>query len=240
LRWRNANEIFVALDTADQLQTYTVSSGTPGPIFTGRTPSAYSPDGSKLATADQNRTVRIINAQTGATLQTLYASSAANSDSAFGSRVMRLTWNPTGTRIAVVAGVSVQVFGLDGVRIWETNTPQLYPGPLLWNANGRIASGYPNGGSLILDDQTGQVLADLNRAPGVNETSLLASQPNGRLWLAIQNDKLVLLSGSSLRTVTTISTYWKMNARMRADWSADGTRFAVTDGESRYAVYKVN
>jgi hypothetical protein len=60
------------------------------------------------------------------------------------------------------------------------------------------------------------------------------------LWLAIQNDKLVLLSGRSLRTVTTVNTYWKMNANMQADWSADGTRFAVTDGESGYAVYKVN
>jgi WD40 repeat protein len=233
--WRSNSQIS-ALLLPNTVQQYDATNGTPGLGFIGQSPSVYSPDGSKLAVSDTQHSVRILNASTGQLIQKLDASGVNQSDCC---NVIALAWHPDGSKMAVVAGKSVQVFALDGVRKWEQETGEAY-GRLFWNADGRIVATQDTAGSLVLDGATGVILTNLQASPGLPALGVMASNPSGTIWLAVQQGRLVLVNSRTFAVLNTLEQPFRFDVLSRVAWSADGQRLAITNGEANLYLYKIN
>jgi WD40 repeat protein len=237
VKWRNNNEFLTVADTFGRKQIQTYTNGTLSTIYTGSDASVYSPDGNKLAISDQNRTVRVVNIQTGASIVTLNASSAANVNvPQCCDKVMGMAWNATSDALALVAGTSVQRFDLNGTRTWEQNTPEIL-NQVFWQGNKVIATNN-NFGSFVLQAKDGGVIAKLIKIPGYEPITVLAAHPNGRVLLGQRQGKLLLLQATSLRVIHTQDFPWNFGISVKAAWSPDGNRFVISDGDRRYEVYQ--
>lgn len=134
--------------------------------YTGHTDSvervAWSPDGTRIASASYDRTVQVWNAKTGKTLVTYQGHAAP---------VWEVAWSPDSKRIVSgtgAAGANGPVTAHNSVQVWDATTGQTlltYSGSsgqayaLAWSPDGkRIASGGDDNIVRVWDASTGQTI----------------------------------------------------------------------------------
>jgi WD40 repeat protein len=180
---------------------------------------AWSPDGRRVVSGGENKTVKIWNAESGALIHTL----TGHSDS-----VASVAWSPDGRRIVSGGG------GNDAtIKVWDAETGALirtFPGhaggsivSVAWSPDGRrIASGGADGTINIRNAESGALLRTL--AGGTRG----AWSPDGRRIVGIvslseDDDKTIKVwdaeSGVLIRTLTGHSDYANSTA-----WSPNGRR----------------
>ena len=112
---------------------------------------AWSPDGTRVATASADRTARMWDARTG---------QATGAPLQHANWVMAVAWSPDGTRVATASG--------DGTaQVWDARTaravgtPLKHAGPLMdvaWSPDGlRVATASDDGTARVWDARSGQV-----------------------------------------------------------------------------------
>jgi WD40 repeat protein len=178
---------------------------------------AWSPDGSRLASASQDRTVQVWDSATGKQLSIL----AGHTDGVRG-----VGWSPDGTRLASA--------GVDGtVRVWDPVTGKqlsILAGHtdgvrgVGWSPDGtRLASASYDGTVRVWDPVTGKQLSIL--AGHTDGVSAVGWSPDGTRLASASIDGTVRVwdpvTGKQLSTVT-----GHIGTVHAVAWSPDGTRLA--------------
>ncbi len=216
----------------------------------------WSPDGRRLATADEHGTVRLWDGANGQELAALPGRGP--------------TWSPDGRRLATAGGKDGTVRLWDGsrgqelavlkghtgwvwevawspdgrrlvssgedetVRLWDGASGQqlaLIPGSSpRWSPDGTrlVTVGGEDGTVRLWDGTSGQELSILpGRLAAVTE---LAWSPDGRRLAASGLGRVVLWDGISGQELGVLQGYSVSVLPSHIAWSADGTRLATTDG----------
>jgi WD40 repeat protein len=187
----------------------------------------WSPDGRRVATASDDKTVRIWDAATGKTLHTLTGHKGW---------VMSVTWAPDGKTLATASA--------DGTaRVWDAATGKtlhtIAVGALArsvaWNRDGtRIAIASDGDVTRIWDPATGEVLQKLTG--GSFGESTTAWNRDGTRIATVSADNTARIwdpaTGKVLQTLT-----GHRDAIYAAAWSPDGTRIATASQDSTARIW---
>ena len=223
-----------------KVQPFEISTRTAGPVLNARGHAAFSPDGSKLALGQDDMQVRIVDARTGTVLKTIQVGEAA------GLKVPSdIAWNPHGTRIAVIVnGTWLRVFD-------ASTTEQLIDvinaggWRVLWDPTGTriLTSGFE---SKMFDAQSGIEIDPLfarTIEDAMQRPRPLAWSPDGLLVLTQTLGRVVLQnSGTGAEVAVFDQLPYTSEATFQlavGAWSADGKRFAFTNGGKNTYVYTV-
>ena len=186
----------------------------------------WSPDGSRLATADDGGTVRIWNPNTGEPLRHL---------TCYPSLMLAVAWSATGTRLAAV--------GTGGtVRVWDPITgaavTQLTGHPsgvqaVAWSPDGtHLATAGTDGTARVWDPITGAI--HVNLTAHIGRVLALAWSPDGTQLATAGGD-----GTARIWDPTTGEIHRQLTAHpgwvLAVAWSPDGTHLATagTDGTVR-------
>jgi WD40 repeat protein len=159
---------------------------------------AFSPDGTRLATAADDGTIKVWDAATGKEL--LHCAGQYRA-------IVALTFLAGGKQLATLTGVRLwtALTGREQVTVWDTATgkelnkfvvPSYYAGQVAFSADGRRLAGVDHGGNLAMwDVATGKQLMTGTAQPGV------CFSPDGRLLATCAEGGGILLWETSTRKV---------------------------------------
>jgi WD40 repeat protein/transcriptional regulator with XRE-family HTH domain len=191
---------------------------------------AYSPDGTRLATASGDETVKIWDAATGQELLSFSTLGAGFVDEPY------IRFSPDGTRLASVhddmtvriwdAASGEELLRLSGYPFWN----------IAWNQAGtRLATADDDGLAKVWDAATGKELLTLS---GHTEFLMQVSfSPDGRRLVTGSADSTAkvwdLATGRELFTLAGHAFY-----QVRTLWSPDGTRIVTDNGDYPLKVWE--
>jgi WD40 repeat protein/serine/threonine protein kinase len=184
---------------------------------------AYSPDGQRLASASEDKTVRVWDATTGQELGSLKGHP---------KEVNRVVFSPDGQRLASASGdMTVKVW--DATTGQELRTLQGHTGEVYcvaYSPDGqRLASAAQDGTVKVWDATTGQELRTLQGHTG--EVYCVAFSPDGQRLASASSDKTLKLwdaiTGQELRTLQG-HTDWVTSVA----YSPDGQRLASASSKT--------
>ena len=239
--WRkDTTQVLAVLDSGGIVQSYTSGSWNPSNTYEGYNPTAYSPDGTKIAVSLNDLRFRILNTSTGAVLQTITTCGGCDS-----YVKQSLVWSPDSSKIAVVGDSSgkLQVYdAASGNLVWEKdgNLSSYFGAYLLWSPDGKRISI----GSQFFDAITGAPIEvfDLSPPDGQIPTPL-AWSPDSRYLLTKKSGLIELRNANTGRKVLSVleipsQGYGMMSPKVVVNWNAQSNRFAFTDGGSSVYIYK--
>jgi WD40 repeat protein len=187
---------------------------------------AVSSDGSRIASASADKTVRIWDAANGQCV--LRCEGHFN-------QVKRVRWSPDNKRLASIEDFSKE----KQLRIWDVKTGECVriceghteeTQALSWSSNGRfIASGDDGGNIRIWDAGTGQCLKNFNVHKGFIWT--LCWSPDNRYLLSTYSSGTVLVLDPSSGSIL-FPCKGHSGGVSASDWSADG-RLLATGSQSK-------
>jgi len=188
---------------------------------------SWSPDGSRVATAD--RTGKIWDANTGQLLHTLNGHTGV---------IYPISWSPDGSKVATASGDNTS-------KIWDANTGQLLftlnghkddVWHISWSPDGsRLATASRDSTGKIWDANTGLLLHTLNgHTEGLRliswspDGSRVATASNaGKIWDANTGQLLFTLNGHT-------NIVWHIS------WSPDGSRLATASYDRTGKIWDAN
>jgi WD40 repeat protein/serine/threonine protein kinase len=211
-----------------EVKVWEVKTGQPTLSLHGHTSGVYgvawSPDGTRLASACNDWTVRVWDAQTGQQILSFH--------SPYGE-FLGVAWSPDGSRLA---GADPQ----DTVKVWDANTGQErltlkgHTQPVngvAWSPDAtRLASASWDGTVMVWDARTGERTLILQGH--TSEVRGVAWSPDGtrlasasadqtvRIWVATTGQEALVLEG---HTNAVESVSWSPDSTRLASASADGT-----------------
>jgi WD40 repeat protein len=239
--WRkDSAQIMVAFETGGIVRTYTPGSWNPLSIYEGYTPAIYSPDGTKIAVSVNDLKIKILDALTGAVLQTLTTCNGCSISSK-----QSFVWSPDSTKLGVAgesSGSTLSIYNAqDGSLIWEKNAgvSPIFGDYLLWSPDGKRISA----GSLFFDAVTGNSVEVFGVSPEGQIPTPLAWSPDSRYLLTKTSGLIELRNANTGRKVLSVTEfpsqgYGMMSPKVIAQWNAQNNRFAFTDGQSNIYIYK--
>ncbi|KAJ5971705.1 uncharacterized protein N7479_001623 [Penicillium vulpinum] len=189
----------------------------------GVTSVAWSPDGSRLASASHDKTVRIWDPATGQSISTLDEHSGT---------VMSISWSPDGSRLASASGDKT-------VRIWDPATGQSistldeHSGTVMsisWSPDGsRLASASDDKTVRIWDRATSQSISTLEGYIG--SVTSIAWSPDGSQLASASNDKTVRIwDPVTSENISTLDGHG--SEIISIAWSPDGSRLASASNDN--------
>jgi uncharacterized protein YjiK len=222
-RWRSGGD--VGLAGGDQEGSRVETAWHRGGVYG----VAFSPDGTRLATACDDRVVRIWEARTGRLLQTLQGHSGV---------VTSVAWTADGERLA--AGSSDET-----ARVWEATTGRLMHTlqghmrgvtSVAWTADGeRLVTGSDDTTARVWEAMTGRLLHTLHGH--TEEVTSVA-------WMA-DGERLATGSEDATARVWEATTGWLLHtlqghtqAVTSVAWTADGERLATGSDDKTARVWE--
>jgi WD40 repeat protein/serine/threonine protein kinase len=187
--------------------------------------AAYSPDGTRIVTASEDRTARVWDAHTGAQIAVLSGHGDTVDSAAYspdGTRIITASFDKTariwdartGAQIAVLSGHGDRVYSAtyspDGMRIVTAS----------WDKTARIWDARTGAQIAVLSAHTDRVISAAY-SPDGRHVVTASWDRTARIWDARSGVPLVVLSGEGNRVIT-------------AAYSLDGTRI-VTGSEDKTA-----
>jgi hypothetical protein len=244
--WRKGSDQVLAIFAGGGfVQAYTPSTWGQLNTYEGYAPSVYSPDGTKIAASLNDSRVRILNASTGAVLQTLDTAVTTGCPGCGGSGIQNLVWSPDSSKIALIANTYASKLRLFDVvtaqLLWEKDANNnWYPDyNLLWSPDGKqISFGYQ-----FFDANTGNLIEVFTlNTPGGNP-AIIAWSPESRYVITKTGNFIELRNANSGRKILSLFELSgpgiaQLPQKLAIDWNAQSNRIAVTDGNSSVYVYK--
>jgi len=189
---------------------------------------AYNPDGTRIATASEDKTAKIWDARTGRELHTLVGHTDA---------VSRVAFSPDGSRMATTSNDHT-------ARVWDTATGQLVmtlAGHTGWvyrvaySPDGALlATGSADGTAKLWDASTGNEVLSLSPHPG--DVFSVAFSPDGQRLAAGTRARVIVWDLASATPVLSLPIRDAGQARAVA-FSADGRRLAAAPNDSVATVW---
>lgn len=197
--------------TIPKVRSWTLETiGQRGPIWE----MAYGPGDGLLASAGDDGSIRIWNAETGALEKVLVGHPM---------RVLSMAWSPDGVYLASAGGWGANTMT---ARVWEVASgrmlysfPNTYGG-VAWSPDGSLLAA----GDGIREAKTGKLVCPLNVAAGS-----LAWSPDGKT-LAVSSDErsVHLVAPSSGKTIRVLETPFAPNREpVQLSWSPSGNSLAM-------------
>lgn len=182
---------------------------------------SWSPDGKRIATASENKQVKIWDAFTGTALST-------HKDE---KSVYAISWSPDGKRLAF-AGASKTVHIWDAAVNTQLLTYYGHTNPvhtLIWSPDGKqIASASRDGNIQIWDAATRQILFNSHEHPKLKHTKLQCWLPDGKRMISVDSSIFTW----EVTTGKIISTKLRHQAKT-AVCSSDG-KYLAFGGKDKY------
>jgi transcriptional regulator with XRE-family HTH domain len=192
---------------------------------------AFSPDGTRLATIDDDGVVKVRDATTGNMLLTLTGHTSGNVSPGF----QPLAFSPDGTRLATCIYGSVTVWNAASGQALLTisnNGDEVWS--IVFSRDGRrLVTGGGSGMVKLWDASTGEELLTLSGHTDV--ITGLAFSPNGTRLATGSMDKIVRIwDVATGKVLITLSSNSYVNS---IAFSPDGTRLAVSSGETALSIW---
>jgi hypothetical protein len=242
--WRKDTEQVVAvLGNSGIVQAYTPGSWNLLNAYEGYSPSVYSPDGTKIAVGLNDHQVRILNASTGAVLQTITIPASTCVACPGVSPLQGIVWNPDNSKVAILSSShKLDVHDVtSGNLVWEkTVSVSGFDNDLTWSPDGNILAI----GGVVLNASTGDSVQVFDQNPNDSMVpKVLAWSPDSRYVLTKREKLIELRNAHSGRVVLSIleipePSYWFQYPKVVANWNAQSNRFVFTDAGSGIYVYK--
>jgi eukaryotic-like serine/threonine-protein kinase len=190
--------------------------------------AAYSPDGTRIVTASNDRTARIWDARTGAQLAVLSGHGGSVDNAAYspdGTRIVTASsdktariWDArTGNQLAVFSGhedeVSSAFYSSDGTRIVSAS----------YDKTARIWDAHTGAQLVVLSGHGGRVYVAVYSPDGTRIVTA-SDDKTARIWNARTGGQLAVLSGHSDRVES-------------ADYSPDGTRIVTASRDNTVRIW---
>jgi WD40 repeat protein len=185
-------------------------------------------DGRELATASDDRTVRVWDPVDGRELRVLED---------HGDWVVALGWSPDGVHIASGdrGGMVILWDAASGQELWTYQRDNLEVNSLAWSPDStRIVLAQNNGQALVLDAATRTEVLTLDHPPDVRD---VAWSPDGTRIATLGSDKTLRLwdaaTGAELQSYTLPADPYELA------WSHDGRRIAVATADSTPRIFEL-
>jgi WD40 repeat protein len=246
--WRkDMNQVIGVSSSGGIVQSYSPGTWNLLNTFEGYAPSAYSPDGTRIAVSLNDTRVRILDASTGTVLQTIGIAVPLGCLGCGGSgaTLQNLTWSPDSSKIVLVGTYTaskLQVYDVaSGQLLWAKDIAYNYFATysVIWSPDGkRIANG-----SQFFDAITGDLVEVFNLAAPDGVPVALAWSPDSRYVLTLKSNSLELRNANSGRKILSLfelpsGSFGMMSQKVAVNWNAQSNRFAITDGQSSVYIYK--
>ena len=192
---------------------------------------AWSPDGSRLASASGDHSVKIWEVSSGEVIATLHG---------HGDRVWSVAWSPDGSRLASASGDR-------SIKVWEVSSGEViatlhghgsWVWSVAWSPDGFLLASASDDRSIkVWEVSSGEAIATL-QGHGDSVRSIVWS-PDGFLLASASGDRSIKVwEASSGQAIATLQGHG--DPVLSVAWSPNGSRLASASGDRSIKVWEVS